>query len=413
MSNSEPYSTLEVRNYSQLPEVVDPERYQKEFAGPQQIPGQAHYTNGASNPYPPAEGYYGHGVPVGAAGVQSPVSQYDGASMGTYQGSPAGLYDANNAKMPYVQNGQVVPPVDGTEEKKPKRTICGVAPLIFYIILGAIVAVIVAAVVGGVVGSIASKNKGGGDDGQSSGQEGGTDGDSGNNSTAPLILSDSRLTSTNWTDPDGVTHRAVFFQDAHDNLVACQWDSKDKKWGQTNITELLSPSTSPISAVSGTPLASAAVDNRGASAFEIHLWFLNATSYIQSVACLDALSSKSWKTDTLGGASLETRPGSLLAATWQRGWADDQLGNWIVAYQRPSDGAVKTANSSHWTVSDEAVPGDTVVNNSSLALIPQRIGDFLDGVELITQGLGDSTTGSMQMSSYNAGWDLSKSLSSI
>ncbi|KAK7737853.1 hypothetical protein SLS62_011423 [Diatrype stigma] len=406
MSNSEAYSTLEVRNYSQLPEVVDPEQYQKEIAGPQPPPGQAHYANGALNPYPPAEGYYGHGVPVGAAGgVQSPASPYDGASMASYQGSP-GLYDANNAKMPYVQNGQAAPPVAGAEEKKPKRTICGVAPLIFYIILAAIFAVIVAAVVGGVVGSIASRNKGDEDAAQSSAQS--TDGDSGTNSTAPLILSDSRLTATNWTDPDGVTHRAVFFQDAYDDLVVCQWDSKDKTWAKTNITELLSPSTSPISAVSGTPLASAAIDDQGNSAFEIHLWFLNSTSFIQSVSCLDATSSKSWKTDTLGGAALETRPGSLLAATWQRGWADDQLGSWIVAYQRPSDGAIKTANSSHWTVSDEAVPGDTVVNNSSLALIPQRVGDFLDGVELITQGLGDSTTGSMQLSSYDAGWDLNQ-----
>lgn len=415
MSNSEAYSTLEVRNSSQLPEVYDPEQYQKEFVAPP--PGQqAQYANGALNPYPPAEGYYGHGVPVGAAAVHSPASQYDAASMGTYQSSPTGLYGANAAKMAYAQNGHPVTPTDGTEEKKEKRKICGVAPLIFYIILGVILAIIVAAVVGGVVGSMANKNGGDADDGESnSGSEPSTDTGSGDsNSTTtdtPLILSDSRLTSTNWTDSDGVVHRTVIFQDVYNYIIACEWDSNDKTWSQTNITDSLSASTSPIDAVSGTPLGSAAIDDEGTNAFEIHLWYLDPTSYIKSVARVDATDDSSrWKTDTLNDAALQTRPGSLLAATWQRPSANDTLGNWIVAYQRPSDGAVKTANSSHWDVSDEAVPGDTVVNNSSLAIIPQRRGTFLDRVELVSQGLGDSGS-SLQLSTYDEGWDLSKFVS--
>ncbi len=408
MSNSEPYSTLEVQDYSQLPEVVDPERYQKQFVGSPPVQGQGQYVNGVSNPYPPAEGYYRPGVPLPAPTLaHSPVGPYDGNSTTTYQSTSGGLYDAQAAKLTYAQNGQPGqdgPPADSDHEKR-KRKICGVAPFVFYLILGAVLLVILGAVIGGVVGATASKNSQNGEDGQNE-QEQDAGGDNSTSKDGPLILGNSRLTSTNWTDPDGIVHRAVFFQDTYDALIACQWDSDSKKWAKTNISEGLAASTSPLNPVSGTPLASASIDDQGTDTFEVHLWYLDPTSHLKSVVRLQALdSSDLWKTDTLNNAILETRPGSLLAATWQRQSVDGDLGNWIVAYQRPSDGAVKVANSSHWDVSDVAVESDSVSDNSSLAIIPQRRGAFLDRLELVSQGLGAGATGSMELSNFDVTWD--------
>ncbi|RYP63417.1 hypothetical protein DL769_006956 [Monosporascus sp. CRB-8-3] len=366
MSDSEPYSTLEVRHSYQLPEVIDPEQFQKQTVPNQ--PYQQHPTAGGLNPYPPADGYYAHSVPPGSS-------------------------------------------VETSEQEKPKRTICGVAPLTFYIILGLALIIIVGAIAGGVGGAMASK---GGESQEAAGAEPGNENSTDStNSTTEMgdridILPDSRLTSSNWTDPDGFTHRVVFFQDAHNALIAREWDSENKTWGTTNITGLFAPTTAPLNPVSGTPLASAAIDDEGRGLFEIHLWFLDPTSLITSVAHFDTLNPSSrWQVDPLNDAVLETRPGSLLAAAWQRPWVDGQPGSWAVAYQRPSDGAIKVANSSHWETSDVAVENDFVVDNSSLAIIPQLRGTFLDRMQLVTQGLANSeTTGPMQLTTYDAGWDV-------
>ncbi|RYP91209.1 hypothetical protein DL770_002686 [Monosporascus sp. CRB-9-2] len=398
MSNSEPYSTLEVRNSYQLPEVIDPEQFQKETVPNQ--PYQQHTTAGGLNPYPSAEGYYAHSVPPGSS--HSPAASY-------------GEYDAHAAKLGYVQGSQPGPTgssAETGEKEKPKRTICGVAPLSFYIILGVALIVIIGAIAGGVGGAMASKD---GENQEAASAEPGNEdsADSTNSTTTEMddridILPNSRLTSSNWTDPDGFIHRIVFFQDAHNALVAREWDSENQTWGTTNITGLFAPTTAPLNPVSGTPLASAAIDHEGMNLFEIHLWFLDPTSFIKSVAHFDTLNpSDRWQIDTLNEAALETRPGSLLAATWQRPWVDGQTGSWAVAYQRPSDGAIKVANSSHWETSDVAVESDFVVNNSSLAIIPQRRGTFLDRMQLVTQGLANSeTTGPMQLTNYDAGWDV-------
>ncbi|RYP07518.1 hypothetical protein DL764_002447 [Monosporascus ibericus] len=394
MSNSEPYSTLEVRNEYQLPEVIDPEQSQKETVPNHSY--QQHPTAGGIGPYPPTDGYYAHNVPPGSS--YSPAASY-------------GEYGAHAAKLGYVQAGQLGPTessVETGEEKKPKRTICGVAPLTFYIILGVALIIIIGAIAGGVGGAMASKD-GENQEAASAEPGNGDSTDSTNSTTTEMddridILPSSRLTSSNWTDPDGFIHRIVFFQDAHNALVAREWDSENRTWATTNITGLFAPTTAPLNPVSGTPLASAAITHEGR--FEIHLWFLDPTSLIRSVAHLDTLNpSDRWQVDSLDEAVLETRPGSLLAAAWQRPWVDGKAGSFAVAYQRPSDGAIKVANSSHWETSDVAVESNFVVDNSSLAIIPQRRETFLDRMQLVTQGLANSeTTGPMQLTNYDAGW---------
>ena len=280
----------------------------------------------------------------------------------------------------------------------------------FWIALAVIAAIIVAAVVGGVVGSLTSKNNAEPVEGQE-GQEGtaNTDADD-SKPDNPLLHSSSRLTASNWTGPDGTTHRAVFFQDAYDAIIACQWDSKEKKWGKTNISELLAPSTMPVKPVSGTPLASATIDDTRADRYEIRLWYLDSDSLIRSVGRADGMDSANrWRTDTLDDAFLQTRPGSLLSAAWQRPSQNGKSGNWVVAYQRPSDGAVKVANSSHWDVSDVAVESDAVADNSSLAIIPTRQGSYLFNLNLVSQGLSVDSTGTMQLSTFDNAWDFGES----
>ncbi|RYO94536.1 hypothetical protein DL763_004043 [Monosporascus cannonballus] len=399
MSNSEPYSTLEVRNSFQLPEVIDPEQFQKETVHSQSY---QHPTAGGLGHYPTADGHYAHSVP--------PRSSH--AHAASY-----GEYDAHAAKLGHLQGNQ--PGLTGSsletgEKEEPKRTICGMAPLTFYIILGVALIIIIGAIAGGVGGAMANKGVENKDAaGAEPGNEDSTDSTNSTNSTTGGddridILPVSRLTSSNWTDPDGFIHRIVFFQDAHNALVAREWDSENNTWGTTNITSLFAPTTSPLNPVSGTPLASAAIDDEGRGLFEIHLWFLDPASLIKSVAHFDARNpSNRWQVDPLDEASLETRPGSLLAAAWQRPWVDGQQGSWTVAYQRPSDGAIKVANSSHWKTSNVAVKSSFVVDNSSLAIIPQRRGTFLDRMQLVTQGLANSvTTGPMQLTNYDAGWDV-------
>ena len=432
MSNPGNYSTLEVHDkYSQLPEVVDHEQFQKEavvgqqppppppiqYASSGQYPNGGNYVNGVAHPYPPADGYY---APVPPHAAHSPTSPY---SQGTYeshpggQQNPHGAYAVGAAPIEMGYGGSSSPPSQGTptdyneNEKKPGRRICGVAPMTFWISLAVIVAIIVAAVVGGVVGSLTSSK--GNDDAQGAEGEGGessstnADGDANDSkSDMPLLHVNSRLTATNWTGPDGTTHRAVFFQDAYDAIIACQWDSEEKKWAKTNISELLAPSTLPLRPVSGTPLASASIDNDDQDRYEIRLWYLDADSVIRSVGRADGTDSANrWLTDTLDDAFLQTRPGSLLSAAWQRPGEGHIHGNWVVAYQRPSDGAVKVANSSHWDVSDVAIERDAVVDNSSLAVIPTLDGPYPSNIDIVSQGLSQDTTGTMQLSSFEGAWD--------
>ncbi|KAI1337542.1 hypothetical protein F5Y15DRAFT_389575 [Xylariaceae sp. FL0016] len=402
----EPYSTLE-------PTTADPEAAQKEVVFypdhslPQAVP--AEHGNAKEVVSPSDYGYY---KPDGA-GAYPQYPGYTGAYVDPNATSPAGTYGPGATPMSgttsdvysqYAAAGAMIPP----GEKAPKKaTICGLSKKAFWITLVIAIIVIIGAIVGGVVGGLAADNADSGSvssDSSSSSPDGSS---SNSTSDAPQkILDISKITASNWTDGDGVTHRTVFFQDAYMSIIAARWESNGKTWETDNLTEMMAATTRPLNPQPGTPLASASMDLD--PKFETHLWFTDPWNMIRSMANTDPVNSPSgWDNDTLDEAQLETWPGGQLAAMWQRCWHADCDGTWIVAYQRP-EGAIKTANSSTWASATVAVNSSDVAANSSLAVIPQLDGVYLDRLELASEAISSSsTTGTMSVTNFADTWDAS------
>ncbi|KAI6093034.1 hypothetical protein F4821DRAFT_223798 [Hypoxylon rubiginosum] len=429
----QPYSTLEVSER-------DPEAFQKEVVQypdhsiPQAVPlEQAGATHSYYSPetakevvsaphnaylggggykdpnypggYPNAAAYHnGAGYPGGVAysdGSLYPNSAYPASSTSPLDSSAYGP-----SPLTATENGGQYPPTN--EKAAPAATICGLRRRTFFIILGVAIVAIIALGVGLGVG-LADKSKNesaaANSDSSSSGSSGSDDPKdpaSTNSTSAKLILDNSKITASNWTDNNGVVHRTIFFQDVYNSIIARRWDSSGKTWKTNNLTELMAATTTPLHPQPGTPLASASMDH--SPTFETHVWFTDPGNIIRSMASFDALNRPdSWDNDTLSGAVLETWPGGQLAAMWQRTWGADGDGNWIVAYQRP-EGAIKTANSSIWGTATVAVESKNVAANSSLAIIPQLRGPWLDRLELVSERASGST-GIMSTTTFNDTWN--------
>ncbi|OTA98796.1 hypothetical protein M426DRAFT_28118 [Hypoxylon sp. CI-4A] len=433
------YSTLEVSGQ-------DPETYQKEVVYypdhsiPQAVPVEQTAAGAAQSYYSPESAKEVVGGPANAYAPGVLPVPYKSADGANYQntaaygaaGYPAGVAysDASgypNSAYPNSAYPQSVgSPIDGnaygatplsaggsgsqpplTDEKAAPAAaaggrVCGLSKKMFFILVG--VAIVVIALVAGLAAGLASKHSDGSKATDSQGVGSGNSSSSNSTTNEKLILANSKITASNWTDSDGVVHRTVFFQDIYDSLIARRWDSDSNAWKTNNLTELRAATTTPLRPQSGTPLASASMDHD--PNYETHLWFLDGGNIIRSMASFDALNKPdSWDNDTLDGAVLETWPGSGLAGMWQRTWGADGDGSWIVAYQRPSDGSIKTANSSIWGTSTVAIDFGDVAANSSLAIIPQLRGAFLDRLELVSEKVNGDTTGTMQVTTFNDTWN--------
>jgi hypothetical protein len=279
-------------------------------------------------------------------------------------------------------------------EKVPERSICGVKRRTFFIILAVAAVIIIGAIAGGVAGAFARKNV-------SSGSSQ-TD-----TSTNVHIMDISSLSATNWTDPSGFKHKIVFFQDPYNSMLAQRWDSQNKTWESTNITQVMAASTTPLDVAPGTSIASASLEWSGA--YGTHLWFLDSNHIIRSTYNLKD-SPELWQNNTMN-AQIVTYPGSKIAATWQRCAKTDCVGSWVVAYQRPGDGQVETANQTNYNVATDVVDGNAVAGNTSLAIIPQYMGKQ-EGLGIVSQSYSSSTSGSIQLSTYNnvTGWKMNSKL---
>ncbi|KAI1139904.1 hypothetical protein F5Y05DRAFT_335528 [Hypoxylon sp. FL0543] len=376
--------------------------------------GGAAYQNAAAYPngtsYPPGTGYSEVSAYPNSAYPNSayPPSAYPNSAYPTSSGSPVNSSAYGPSPMTATEGSQYPHP---DEKAAPAATICGLPKKTFFIILG--VGVVIIALVAGLAGGLAGRNHNGSkaaDQSGSSGSSSGSGSGSGSpneptstNSTEKLILSNSKITASNWTDPNGVVHRTVFFQDAYNSIIARRWDSNGKSWTTNNLTELMAATTMPLNPQPGTPLASASMDHD--PTYETHVWFTDPGNFIRSMASFDALNRPdSWDNDTLDGAVLQTWPGGQLAATWQRCWEADCNGTWIVAYQRP-EGAIKTANSSIWATATVAIESKNVAANSSLAIIPQLNGPWLDRLELVSERVDSDRTGEMRLANYNDTWN--------
>ncbi|KAI1391496.1 uncharacterized protein F4822DRAFT_396925 [Hypoxylon trugodes] len=289
-------------------------------------------------------------------------------------------------------------------DQQPTGIIWGLPKRRFYLVLGVAILALLGAVAGGIAGGLVTKQ-------QYTSQE------SSNSTPTPKpnpyntstiqsmanILSTSRLTSTNRTDANGYLHRIIFFQDTHNALISQHWDSQNTTWSTSNLTHLMSGSTTPLNPLPGTPLASAA--STYANASEVHLWFLVPDNYISATSLLHPdLAPENWVYDGLDGTLLETRAGSQIAAAWQR-CAGDCGGDWVLAYQDPG-GDVNVANSSAWGRATSVVQRKSVVGNSSLVLLPQLDGTGVSRVDLVSETVGEGESeGAMQKMKYQGQWE--------
>lgn len=302
-----------------------------------------------------------------------------------FENDASGVYDPQA-----IHHGNELSPSAVSEGATKTSKICGLSRRRFYLVLAIGVLVIIGAIVGGLAGGLLSRQH--------------------NSTPHPNvnILNISKLASSNSTDSNGNIHRTVFFQDTNNAIIARRWDSQNRTWETSNLTEMMRESRTPLNPLPGTPLASASRNWNAVD--EVHLWFLAPDSYISSLylASPDTKSNNDWKYDSLNDSQIRTRSGSQLAAMWQRCSAENCTGSWLVAYQTP-DGDINVANASRWDSPTRAVEAKNVAANSSLGLSPKLHDDSgVDLAMLVSEAVGSGSTSDMQRAIYEGGWGLSE-----
>ncbi|KAI0517894.1 hypothetical protein F5B22DRAFT_602868 [Xylaria bambusicola] len=297
-----------------------------------------------------------------------------------------------------------------TSLQEPRRK-CGLPLRSFYIILGIVIIFILAAIAGGVGGGLSSKSSHNQHQEDATNSDGNNHTNGGNltNPTSYHILPTSHLSATNWTDPDGYTHRFIFFQDGYGAIVARRWNTQNQSWTTDNLTDIFQTSRTPINPLSpSTPIASISFSYNeiNNTRNKILLWYIAPDNTIASVEVQDLVDApEEWTFKTLDGEVIETYPGSQLAAAWNR-CLDICVGYWAVAYQRPGDAGINVLNGSDKSHASLAVESDRVVAGTSLALTPevQTDGDSVARLTLMSESLLSSDSGKAQKSTYEAEW---------
>ncbi|KAJ8132079.1 hypothetical protein O1611_g1539 [Lasiodiplodia mahajangana] len=219
------------------------------------------------------------------------------------------------------------------------------------------------------------------------------------------ILAESRLAAANWTDPNGLTHRFIFFQDPSSAIIARRWDSQNHTWATTNLTTGMSSTRSPISSSSpSTPLTSFGLYYQDVTN-ELRLYYLTPENTIAVIGLYNlTYEPNDWEMGPLTDVRQATIPGSQLASAWSRcsgyscgpGWG-------LLLYQRP-DGALSVLNTSEPHAPATVLESRSVARNSSLAMTPQV--DFevpangLTGLSFISESLETPDSGIAQQTLY-------------
>ncbi|KAI1358082.1 hypothetical protein F5Y08DRAFT_351229 [Xylaria arbuscula] len=291
--------------------------------------------------------------------------------------------------------------------KQESKNKCGLPLRLFYTILGVVVVLVVGGIAGGVAGGLLSKSRdnhgpnGASDEGNVPANEGNS-----TNATSSHILPTSHLSATNWTDPNGYSHRFVFFQDGIGAIVARRWDAQNQSWSTDNLTEIFETSRAPVNPLSpSTPLASVSIsfNEINNTKNQILLWYIAPDNTIGSVEVQDLVGAPAeWSLNTL---DIEVYAGSQLAAAWNRCW-ESCAGYWTLAYQRPKDAGIHVLNESDTSHASLAVESDRVVVGTSLALTPevQTDGASVARLTLMSESLLTSDSGKAQKSTYETEW---------
>lgn len=301
-------------------------------------------------------------------------------------------------------------PTVAVPKQEPRRK-CGLPLCSFYIVLSVVTILILGAIAGGIGGGLSSKSRHDQDQEDDTSNDGNVPTEGGNltDPTSYHILPTSHISATNWTDPDGYTHRFVFFQDGFGAIVVRRWDAQNQSWSTDNLTDIFQTSRAPINPLSpSTPLASASVsfNEINSTRNQILLWYMAPDNTITSVEVQDLVDApEEWTLNTLDGEVIEAYPGSQLAAAWNRCW-DICAGYWALAYQRPGDAGINLLNESDTSHTSLAVESDRVVAGTSLAVTPevQTDGDSVARLTLMSESLLASDSGKAQKSTYETEW---------
>ncbi|KAI1324605.1 hypothetical protein F5Y16DRAFT_299657 [Xylariaceae sp. FL0255] len=298
--------------------------------------------------------------------------------------------------------------------QKSRRRKCGLPPRIFYTVLVITILLILGAIAGGVAGGVTSR----------SGKQNTTSpatpsptmppSTTGGNQTSISnvnILAGSKISATNWTDPNGFTHRYVFFQDPSAALIVRIWDSQNQTWATTNLTSIIqSQSSTALGPLAPSPLASAAFyyEGNGDSSNVVHVYYINTENYISSVLAGDLVGmSNDWVIGSIEESPIATQPGSQLATAWNRcSGVDCTTGTWALAYQRSYDGAVTVVNSSDFSQQTVVVESNQVAQNSSLAMVAEvdlSPSPGLTSLSLISEHLQSSSSGVVDQTRFLTG----------
>ncbi|PSR88627.1 hypothetical protein BD289DRAFT_431897 [Coniella lustricola] len=212
-------------------------------------------------------------------------------------------------------------------------------PRRFWILAGVVI-LLIAAVVGGAVGGVLSSRRSS-SSGSSSASTSSSSSPStstngtGGSGTNTYVHVDSKLTATNYTDSDGGSYRAVFFQDTNSSVIGRIWNSQNSTWRTVNITDKL-PQRHILA---GSPLTATA---KSIDSGQLHVWCVlqdqSIHDYYWDGEDSDPVEATWTETSTIGGAVQTVWAGSGLASAWQRPWdqTSDASGSWILAFQNTS-----------------------------------------------------------------------------
>ncbi|KAK1963104.1 hypothetical protein LY78DRAFT_212293 [Colletotrichum sublineola] len=176
-----------------------------------------------------------------------------------------------------------------------------------------------------------------------------------------IILPNSNLAATNWTDNNNVMRAAVFYQDKSNALNVMLFDSLSGAWTKRNITASVMNSSSipALDVLPGTPLACAT--NR----FQVSVYYLQRDNTISEIYSPNPVSGE-WLPGSLNPVlNPQASNGSHLAAYWQV--CPSCTDTLLVAYE--GNGQIQLANSTknQWqmmpSISTKVVPGSGLSMN--------------------------------------------------
>ncbi|KAK1991361.1 hypothetical protein LX36DRAFT_663373 [Colletotrichum falcatum] len=198
--------------------------------------------------------------------------------------------------------------------------------------------------------------------GLTAGKSSGADGAAAGDSRGSVILDNSSLAATNWTDSNNVGRAAVFYQDKFNGLNVMLFDSLSGAWTKHNITASVMNSSSipALDVLPGTPLACAT------NKFQVSLYYLQRDNTISEIYSPSPVGGN-WLPGSLNPTlNPQASNGSRLAAYWQV--CPSCTDTLLLAYE--GNGQVQLVNNTknQWqtmpSISTKVVPGSGLSMNA-------------------------------------------------